>query len=248
MMTPKTSSDRQGPAGAALVLAGMALLLAACAQTPKPAPIVAAAPPPPTTTQAGAAAAPGLAPRQRLSRAVDLLGAGQPAQARAELAQLLAERPRSAAGRKLLDQIDREPRAVLGERNYPYKVRPGETMSALADRFLGDPILFYALARYNGIDAPAQMAAGQTLLIPGVPKKQAPARQPARAGDAAPTAARNTARADQLRAMALEDMNQGAIGRAVARLRLATTSDPDNAAIKRDLDRALLIQAAVSGQ
>jgi len=37
----------------------------------------------------------------------------------------------------------------------------------LAQRFLGDPYSFYALARYNDIKVPRQLAAGQVLRIPG---------------------------------------------------------------------------------
>lgn len=234
---------------AAVALTALALVLGACAQTPKPkvAPVAVAPPPAPV----GPVATPGLEPRERLRRAIDLLGAGQSAQARAEVAQLLMDQPGSSAGRKLLDQIDKDPRTLLGERNYPYKVRPGETMSVLADRFLGDPIMFWGLARYNNIAAPDQMAAGQTLLIPGVPKKIAPPRATvAKPAEGATTAspARDPARANRLRGMALEDMNRGAIDRAVARLRLAQQLDPDNAAVKRELDRAVRIHAAVRGK
>lgn len=242
-MTVSPSSAR-----AAVALTALALALSAC-QTAKPpsTPVVVAQPPAPLAP----VATPGLPPRERLRKAIDLLGSGQRAQARAEVVQLLVDQPGSKPGRKLLDQIDKDPRVLLGERNYPYKVRPGETMSVLADRFLGDPILFYGLARYNNIDAPAQMVAGQTLLIPGVPKKAPPPRPAAKPAEAAPAVAgagRNPARANQLRGMALEDMNRGAIDRAVARLRLALTFDPDSLPIKRELERALRIHAAVRGK
>jgi hypothetical protein len=56
------------------------------------------------------------------------------------------------------------------------------------------------------------------------------------------------ARATQLRAQALEQMNRGAINDAVANLQQATTLDPGNALIRRDLDRALRIQSTVQAQ
>lgn len=235
----------------AVALTALALVLGACAQTPKPLPTPVAITPP-VVLPVGPVATPGLAPLERLDKVIALLGLGQSAQARAEVVQLLIDQPASTPGRKLLDQIDKDPQVLLGARNYPYKVRSGETMSELADRFLGDPILFYGLARYNSIDAPARMTAGRTLRIPGVPKKAPPPPRPvAKPAELAPapaTIARDPGRAAQLRGMALEDMNRGAIARAVTRLRLALQFDPDNLAIKGELDRALRINAAVRGQ
>lgn len=221
----------------------LTLTLAACAQTPKAGPIPGAAPrvgkvPPPAPT-----ATPGLSARDRQNRAVELLGTGQGVLARAELIAVLAEQPANAVARKLLDQIDRDPRELLGEKHYAYKVRPGDTMSTLADRLLGDGLLFYGLARYNNITDPSQMTVGQTLRIPGAPRKVTAAK-PA-APSPTPVAQRNPTRAVQLRGQALEQMNRGAINRAVALLRQAQALDPGSAAIQRDLDRAVRIQANV---
>ena len=230
----------------ALVAAGVALSLAACAQTAKlgptathavPAKVVAPAPPAFTPT-------PGLTARDRQRKAVELLGTGQSGQARAELIAVLGEQPGNAAARKLLDQIDKEPRVLLGEKNYPYKVRPGESLSVLADRLLGDSLMFYGLARYNGIADPSQMEVGRTLLIPGAPRKAAPAKPAA----AAPAPPRNPARAAQLRGQALEQMNRGGIHQAVGLLQQALALDPGNPAIQKDLERAQRIKASVQGR
>jgi hypothetical protein len=230
-----------------LLAAMLAMTLAACATTtPGVVPTatgpnkVQAAPAAPVVT-----ATPGLAARDRQRLAVDLLGDGHSEQARAELVALLSEQPANAVARKLLDQIDRDPRMMLGEKNYPYSVRAGETMSELAGRFLGDPLMFYALARYNNIAAPSQMEVGQSLLIPGVPRKAAPVAAKPGAPNAA--AQRNAARAGQLRAQGLDQMNRGAIHQAVVTLRQALQLDPANPAIQRDLDRAVRIQATVRG-
>lgn len=224
----------------------LTLLLGACAQTAKVATPAVATPPkvvaPPAPT-----ATPGLSARDRQKKAVDLLGTGQAAPARLELVALLAEQPANAVARKLLDQIDRDPKEMLGAASYPYKVRPGDSMSALADRLMGDALMFYGLARYNGIADPSQMEVGRTLLIPGVPRKVAPA--PARtATAAAPAAQRDPARAGRLRGQALELMNRGRIDQAVPLLRQALGLDPGNAVIQRDLDRAVRIQANVRGR
>jgi len=231
----------------AFIAASAALSLAACAQTAKQGPAVVstvpaktAAPPPPVFT-----ATPGLAARDRQRKAVELLGTGQSGQARAELAALLAEQPGNVAARKLLDQIDKDPKVLLGEKNYPYKVRAGESMSVLADRLLGDSLMFYGLARYNGIADPSQMEVGRMLLIPGVPRKAAPAAAKA---VATPAAVRNPARAAQLRGQALEQMNRGAIHQSVALLQQAQTLDPGNPAIQKDLERARRIKASVQGR
>jgi Flp pilus assembly protein TadD len=52
-------------------------------------------------------------------------------------------------------------------------------------------------------------------------------------------------RASQLRAQGLEQLNRGAVDRAIALLQQAAQLDPNNALIKRDLDRAVRIGAAV---
>lgn len=233
-----------------LVAAGAALLVAACATTQPappqvaavttPAPVVAVAPPPAPKT-----ATPVVAPRDRIRMAVELLDRGQSVEARAELALLLAEHPGNAIGKTLIDQIDKDPKALLGTRNYPYKVRPGETLSVLAERFLGDPLLFYALARYNGIDRPDTNEVGRTLLIPGTPRRALAATPAPAQAQAKAAATADPARANGLRRTALEAMNSGGIDRAVALLQQAAPLDPGNALIKSDLERALRIQASV---
>ena len=41
-----------------------------------------------------------------------------------------------------------------------------ESLSSIAKTYLADPLLFYALARYNGIALPGKVNAGQVIKIP----------------------------------------------------------------------------------
>ena len=139
-------------------------------------------------------------------------------------------------------------------------------MAGLAQRFLGNRLKAYQLARYNGIAKPADLAAGQTLRIPGAPPRieiprraepRAAAPTPAKARPAMPRpapAARpaapitNPVAARQARAAGLAALNSGNIGRAVGLLRRAATLDPGNPIIARDLTRAQRIAATVKAR
>ena len=196
-------------------------------------------------------ATPGLSARDRMNLAVESLEAGHRERAKVELEAILAESPGDNTARRLLSQIDGDPRAMLGERHHPYTVQTGDTMTTLAERFLGDPLMFYALSRYNGIDAPNQMQVGATLMIPESRRARpamtasTPRSTPAPAAPAAVTRI-DPARANQLRLQALQQLNTGAVDRAVSLLRQARELDAANPAIQRDLDRATRIQTALN--
>lgn len=195
-------------------------------------------------------ATPGLAPRERVRLAVELLDEGDAARAELELRAALEEQPANRAAERLLAQITEEPAALIGDNARPYTVRAGETMSELADRFLGDPLLFYALARYNQLGAPNQLAAGQRLMIPvrpGVTVAAAPAPSaPASSPDLRPRAGVESERANQLRLQGLQQLNSGRVDAALALLRQAQALDSGNPAIQRDIDRAMRLQAALA--
>jgi hypothetical protein len=195
--------------------------------------------------------------------AVEALWQGNPAKANKMLRKILAKTPGDALARKLLRQISEDPRKLLGSDNYPYRVKAGETLWGLSQRVLGDPMMFYALARYNDIAVPQSLAAGSTIRIPGKLRVEAPppppkpVEKPAPAPAASPppapppppppppAAAHDPARAAKLRAAGLAAMNKGAIDRAVLFLRQALLADPGNSLVARDLDRARKIQATV---
>jgi hypothetical protein len=69
----------------------------------------------------------------------------------------------------LLQQIEADPAAVFGSDAFNYRIRPNDTLTELAQRFLGDPLKFYLLAKYNKMSNPSRIAVGQILKIPGVP-------------------------------------------------------------------------------
>lgn len=115
----------------------------------------------------------GLSARERLLKAVGLLEVGEAAQAKVELLAYLAEEPKGKLANKLLPQIDADPRnffqKAYGSESFLYKMRTGDSLSNVAQRFLGDPMLFHVLARYNGIQSPRELKAGKVIRIPGKP-------------------------------------------------------------------------------
>jgi hypothetical protein len=193
------------------------------------------------------------------------LNRGDAAAARRKLTAILRRRSDHGVARQLLAQIDTDPRTLLGTQSYSYTLRPGETLSTVAGRALGNPMLFYALARYNDIAVPSSVVPGQTIQVPGRrpapppaprvqprPEPRAPVRPPRATPpqilapaprSAAPRA--NPAQAARLRAQGLAALNAGSVDRAVALLRQAAALDPGNAAIRNDLGRAQRIQSTV---
>jgi hypothetical protein len=224
----------------ALVAAFAALAASACSHLPELA------------SMTGDAPASAATPRDRVRAAIDLLGQGDERRARAELRAALEAQPSNTTAQRLMQQLDTDPRTLLAGAPRPYIVRPGETMSQIAERYLGDALMFYALARYNNIAAPNQLAAGQQLMIPrrsGVVVQEtaaldvAPLEAPA--PNAAPQRSGEASRANQLRLQALQQLNTGHVDSAVALLRQARALDNNNPAIQRDLDRAVRLQASL---
>ncbi|MDP1617398.1 hypothetical protein [Phenylobacterium sp.] len=88
-----------------------------------------------------------------------------------------------------------------------------------------------------GAAAPAQTPRRAT------PTPAAPAAAPAPAKPSV-----DKARAGQLRAQGLVELNRGEVQKAVSLLRQAQQLDPDNTLIARDLQRAVRIQSAVTNR
>jgi len=200
---------------------------------------------------------------QELGDVVSLLDQGEEKSARRKLDMMLKRDPTDARSRALLDSISADPVAALGAQSFAYRVEAGDTMQGIAQRFLGDRMKFYLLARYNQVAVPASLKPGQTIRVPGVRPKETPAPTPRprpepapapvskpapSAAAPAPAPAPRTAdprRAARLRSAGLTALNKGQVGNAVGLLSQALRLDPGNALIQRDLDRAKRLQAMV---
>ncbi|SRR5260221_2441302 len=143
--------------------------------TPAPAP---AAPPQPELTPAQAKAQ-----AQRLALdAVDQLQSGDEAAARQTLDKATALDPTNDLAKKLSDQIKADPQKELGPVFFRYTVQRDDSLSKLAQQYLGDRFRFYILAKYNDMASPNKLAVGQVIKIPG----RAPATPPAAVAPAVP--------------------------------------------------------------
>lgn len=157
-------------------------------KAPAPQPEILPAPPPePTPLPPGPPASPeSKAQAQKVAvSAADMLQSGNEDAARPELKRALALDPQNRIALSLTKQMTADPIAMLGKESFAYTIRQGDTLALLAQRFLGDPYLFYILARYNDIKVPKQVSVGQVVRVPGKAPAPAPAREPA-----APTPAR----------------------------------------------------------
>jgi tetratricopeptide (TPR) repeat protein len=245
---------------AALTVAAAALM-SGCAtpppQPPPPAPVVAPAPEP------VAPAAPELPPAQAkpeaqklAMQAVDSLQNGDETNARATLEKAVTLDPSNELARKLLDQIKADAQAELGSTFFRYTVQRDDSLSKLAQTYLGDRFRFYILAKYNEISNPSRLSAGQVLKIPGkgpiappVLARPAPAPgKPPETVEAAPKpvpepeapAAKDTALLQKGNAL----QKSGDLAGAYATYNEAVRADPANRdAIKqRDVTRTALIR------
>ena len=189
-----------------LLVALAASVLAAC-ETPPPAapksvpsPSASSAPreaeppalpaPAPAVTPPAAPTGPvGPAAQQQAQKialaAAEMLESGNEEPARGELKRALGVDPQNKLALNLSRQMTADPVATLGRESFAYTVRPSDTMSRIAQRFLGDVYAFYILARYNDIKVPKQVSSGQVIRVPG--KAPPPGAAPA-AERAAPAA------------------------------------------------------------
>ena len=163
----------------------IASVLGAC-DTPPPAPPVREPAPSVPSEAVVPAAAPASAPAavivappvpvlpaaqqqaQKLALATaDLLESGNEEQARTELKRALGLDPQNKLAQNLTRQMAADPVTALGREFFAYTMRPSDTLSRIAGRFLGDVYAFYILARYNDIKVPKQVSSGQVIRIPG---------------------------------------------------------------------------------
>ena len=121
----------------------------------------------PGDQQAGVASSEeGFPAQQRLQEVLDLLEGGNLVAARSELMLYLAHQPNSKVGQDLLQQIDLPALDYFPEDYREVQLRSGQTLSNLSQHYLGSLYRFHALAKYNGINEPRSLKAGQTVRIP----------------------------------------------------------------------------------
>ena len=226
------------------VVLAAALALAGCASGPKPGAV---------STPANSA--------QSINAIAEHLNQGDVSAARKLIKSGLKQEPNNPSLALLRDSIARDPVELLGPQSFDYVVQPGDTLVSIAQRHLGNRLLTYQLARYNGIEKPTTLTAGQTLRIPGT--RQAPARR-----TATPAPRPHRRRPYRVRSLpnrrsrrpppgvtppplascGRRDWPRSTKGPPRARcsfLRRASALDPANSVIKADLARAERIEATV---
>ena len=240
------------------------LLAAGCAtpEPPKPAPAPpppAPVAPPPEPPKPTPPPEPQLSPAQARAQAQKLtveaitqLQNGDEPAAQKTLEQALTLDPSSDLARKLMDQNKADPQKELGATFFRYTVQRDDSMSKIAQQYLGDRYKFHILAKYNDISNPSKLAAGQVIKVPGrapppgTPKPPAPAPTAEPTDEAAKAASPETATP---RTASMQLMQQGAdlakagnLEGAYDAYREASLRDPGNsaAAAQRDATRGQL--------
>lgn len=109
----------------------------------------------------------GLSERERFIMVLELLNSGAAERARAELLVYLKSNPNSGLGQDLLRQIEEAPSVYFPSSSYrEIKLRSGQSLSTIANDYLGSIYKFYALAKFNGISQPKRLTIGQVIRVP----------------------------------------------------------------------------------
>ncbi len=151
-----------------LLIVLFALFVQSCATTTGDSQSTTASPDTSNAEDEQFVATPNLAPRERFSKALRMLENGEVGQAQAELKAYIAAvaSSRSRNARALLEQITTPIETYFPSEYFTVSLGDGESLSTLARTYLGDPLKFYALARYNTISAPSRVFVGQEVRIP----------------------------------------------------------------------------------
>ena len=115
----------------------------------------------------------------RLKRAIQYLQNGNNDEARRDLEIIITQHPNHRVAKDLINQMDMDPKEYLGTEHFLYTSQPKDSLSVIAERFLGDSLQFIILSRYNQIENPSRLTVGDTLKIPGkrslaLPEEKAP--------------------------------------------------------------------------
>jgi len=104
--------------------------------------------------------------RTHYMAALEALQVGEEKRAWEALFLSLCKTPDNQVAQRLLRQVEAPPETFFQGEFTEYRVQPGDTLSKVAKQAYGDPFLFYALARFNSMDNPSLLRAGQTLRVP----------------------------------------------------------------------------------
>ncbi len=150
------------------LLAILAIMLIGCETTspPSAAEPVAVIAPEAVEPSPEIVAEPGLSADERLRKVMRKLELGEVAEARVELDAYLVERPDSKVAADLLRQIDVPPEEYYPAESFNVRLTPGDSLSTLAQKYLGTYYQFYGLAKYNSITQPGTLTVGQIVRIP----------------------------------------------------------------------------------
>lgn len=105
--------------------------------------------------------------RQHILLAVDALQMGNIKRARQNLLVVRRREPENLVADKLMKQIERPSNSYFGKAHFKYRVRKGDTLSTISRKYLDDKMLFYGLAKYNGMNDPRRLKPGMTIKVPG---------------------------------------------------------------------------------
>ena len=111
-------------------------------------------------------AEPGLSNRQRLRKAIGQLALGNAGQAEAELRIYMENVSNSKIAKDLLAQIIVPISELYPEEFVEVSLDEGTSLSSIAKQYLGNPLQFYGLARYNDIKEPGKTVIGQVIKVP----------------------------------------------------------------------------------
>ncbi|RFF27960.1 MULTISPECIES: LysM domain-containing protein [unclassified Wenzhouxiangella] len=177
------------------------------------------------------------APSVTVGAAIGLLQEGEEAQAEDLLEQIADERPGDVTAQLLLAQIRQPPEELLGTEFEQIEVRAGESLSVIAERSIGNGLLFYSLAKLNDIEIPRLLQPGQRLKVPNTSASDRAASTEAPPEADAPAESDGSADPNQSARRLVE---REAHGQAYSMLLSAARADELN-----DPGRATLARAAV---
>lgn len=162
----------------------------------------------------------------------DQLQLGHYAEGARQLRRYLRAYPEDRVAQAMLEQLTVDPQQALGRASRSYVVRPGDSYSTLAARYLGDASRFLILARYNGSPNPSLLQAGQRLRLP-VASARLSARPPEQAvqqdvqeHSPPPADAGTETKAQRLQDESLALLRKGDKAQALERMDEALDTDP----------------------